>query len=85
MLTLKIDNPEIEHFIKKRYDIDTQSLLQDFAAFVKVSMSDGYPAISTDEAKRRVAKALQEIEEGTAVMLSQEAYDKEMKQFMQSL
>ena len=85
MLTLQIDNPEIEHFIKKRYDIDTQSLLQDFAAFVKVSMSDGYPAISADEAKRRVAKALREIEDGTAVMLSQEAYDQEMQQFMQSL
>jgi len=85
MLTLQIDNPEIEHFIKKRYDIDTQSLLQDFVAFVKVSMSDNYPAISADEAKKRVAKALQEVEDGTATMLSQEAYDQEMKAFMQSL
>jgi len=85
MLTLQIDNSEIESFIDKRYGVDMQSLLQDFTAFVKVSLSDGYPSISADEAKKRVAKALEELDEGRAMMLSQEAYDKEMQTFMKSL
>jgi pyruvate kinase len=85
MLTLQIDNSEIENFIDKRYGVDTQTLLQDFATFVKVSMDDGYPSINTEEAKRRVAKAVKELEEGTAKMLSQEEYDKEMQIFMKSL
>jgi hypothetical protein len=85
MLTLQIDNSEIENFIDKRYGVDTQSLLQDFTAFVKVSLSDGYPSITADEAKNRVSKALEELEEGTATMLSQESYDKEMQIFMKSL
>ena len=85
MLTLQVDNPEIENFIDKHYGVDMQSLLQDFTAFVKVSLSDGYPSISATEAKQRVAKALEEIEQGKATMLSQEAYDNEMQIFMKSL
>jgi len=85
MLTLQIQNKEIENFIDKRYGTDTQSLWQDFSAFVKVSLADNYPSIDADEAKRRVEKALKEIEDGTATMLSQEAYDKEMQTFMKSL
>ncbi len=85
MLTLQIQNHEIENFIDMRYGADTQSLWQDFAAFVKVSLTDNYPSIDANEAKRRVDKALKEIEEGTATMISQEAYDKEMQIFMKSL
>jgi len=85
MKTLQIENREIEEFISKRYGNDTQSLWQDFAAFVKVSLTDGYPGISKHEAKQRVAKAIEEIEQGTAEMLSKEAYDKEIDVFMKSL
>ena len=85
MLALQIENKEIENFIDKRYGTDTQSLWQDFSAFVKVSLTDDYPSIDADEAKRRVEKALKEIEDGTATMLSQEAYDEEMQTFMKSL
>ena len=85
MLTLQIQNKEIENFIDKRYGTDTQSLWQDFSAFVKVSLTDNYPSIDANEAKRRVEKAIQEIEDDTATMISQEAYDKEMQIFMKSL
>jgi len=85
MITLQIENSEMENFIDKRYGKDTQSLLQDFATFVKVSLTDNYPAITPQEAKIRVEDALQEIDAGQAQMLSQEAYDKEMKLFMDTL
>jgi len=85
MRTLQIENHEIESFIENRYGQDTQSLWQDFATFVKVSLNDNYPSISSAEAKRRVENALKEIDDGTATMLTQEAYDKEMNAFMDKL
>jgi hypothetical protein len=85
MRTLQIQNQEIENFIDNRYGKDTQSLWQDFSAFVKVSLSDNYPSITTEEAKMRVEIALSEIDSGKATMLTQEAYDTEMKTFMDSL
>ena len=85
MKTIQIDSQEIENFISQRYGNDTQSLWQDFATFVKVSLTDGYPTISKQEAKQRVAKAVAEVEQGTATMLSQEEYDKEMNAFMKTL
>jgi 5,10-methylenetetrahydrofolate reductase len=85
MRTLQIENHEIESFIEKHYGQDTQSLWQDFATFVKVSLNDNYPGISASQAKRRVKNALKEIDGGTATMLTQEAYDKEMNAFMDKL
>jgi len=85
MKTLQIENTEIETFIDNRYGNDIQSLWQDFSSFVKVSLADGYAGISKEEAKQRVAKAVEEIELGNADMLSQEEYDKEMNDFMKAL
>jgi len=85
MKTLQIENQEMEEFISKRYGSDMQSLWQDFATFVKVSLTDAYPSISKEEAKRRVAKAIEEVEQGKAEMLSQKEYDVEMNEFMKNL
>jgi len=85
MQTIRIDDIEIENFITARYGDDTQSLLNDFVSFVKLSLDDGYPAISKAEAKERVAQAVEELRKGEAVLLSQEEYDKEIKAFMKSL
>ena len=85
MKTLQIENKEIESFIDNRYGNDIQSLWQDFSSFVKVSLSDDYASISKEEAKLRVAKAIEEVELGNADMLSQEEYDKEMNAFMKTL
>ena len=85
MQTIQINNPEIENFISSQYGNDTQGLLSDFVKFVKLSLEDGYPAISKDEAKRRVAQAVEEVKNGKAVLLNQEEYDKDMNEFLKSL
>ncbi len=85
MQTIQINNPEIESFIASRYGSDTQSLINDFIKFVKLSLDDGYPAITKEEAKKRVAKSLQEIKSGEAVLLNQEEYDKEIDEFIKTL
>ena len=85
MKTLQIENTEIETFIANRYGNDMQSLWQDFSSFVKVSLNDGYDTVTKEEAKQRVAQAIEEIESGDADMLSQEEYDEEMNVFMKAL
>ncbi|QOY54311.1 hypothetical protein HUE87_10590 [Candidatus Sulfurimonas marisnigri] len=85
MKTIQINNPDIENFISSQYGNDTEGLLSDFVKFVKLSLNDGYPAISKDEAKRRVAKAVEDVKSGEAVLLSQEEYDTDMKEFINSL
>lgn len=85
MRTIQINNPEIESFISSEYGNDTQSLLSDFVKFVKLSLDDGYPTISKDEAKRRVAQAVEEVKNGKAILLSQKEYDKDMDEFLKSL
>lgn len=85
MKTLQIENQEMEEFISKRYGSDMQSLWQDFATFVKVSLTDAYPSISKQEAKQRVAKAIEEVEQGKAEMLSPKEYEAEINEFMKNL
>jgi len=85
MQTIQINNPEIENFISSQYGNDTQGLLNDFVKFVKLSLDDGYPAISKDEARRRVAQAVEEVKNGQAILLSQEEYDEDMNEFLKSL
>ncbi|MBW6488329.1 hypothetical protein [Sulfurimonas sp.] len=85
MQTIQINNPEVESFIASRYGNDTQSLVNDFIKFVKLSLDDGYPAITKEEAKKRVAKSLQDIKSDEAVLLSQKEYDKEIDEFMKTL
>jgi len=85
MQTIQINNPEIESFIASQYGDDTKSLLSDFVKFVKLSLDDAYPAITKDEATRRVAQAVKEVENGKAVLLSQKEYDKDMDEFLKSL
>ncbi len=85
MQTIQINNPEIENFIASKYGSDTQSLVNDFINFVKLSLDDGYPAISKEEAKKRVAKSLQDIKTGDVILLNQKEYDKEIDEFMKTL
>ena len=85
MKTLQIENQEMEEFISHRYGSDTQSLWQDFATFVKVSLTDAYPSISKEEAKKRVARAIEEVEQGKAEMISPKEYETEINEFMKHL
>ena len=52
MQTIQINNPEIEKFLSLTYGNDTEGLLNDFVKFVKLSLDDGFPAISKEEAKK---------------------------------
>ena len=85
MQTIQINNPEIENFISSQYGNDTQGLLSDFVNFVKLSLDDAYLAISKDEARRRVAQAVEEVKNGQAVLLNQKEYDEDMNKFLKSL
>ena len=85
MQTIQINNPEIEKFISSQYGGDTQSLLKDFVQFMKLSLDDGYPALSGEEAKKRVAEAIEEVKSGNANLLNQDEYDEDMEEFMKSL
>ena len=85
MQTIQINNPEVEMLIESKYGSDTQSLLSDFVQFIKLSIDDGYPAISKEEARKRVSQAVKELREGKATFLNQEEYDKDMDNFLSLL
>jgi len=85
MQTIQINNPEVEMLIESKYGSDTQSLLSDFVQFIKLSIDDGYPAISKEEARIRVSQAVKELREGKATFLNQEEYDKDMDNFLSLL
>jgi len=85
MQTIEINNPDIERFITTQYGGDTDDLLSDFVKFVKSSMDDGYPSISKEEAKKRIASALNEVKNGNALFVTKEEYDDEMTRFLETL
>ena len=85
MQTIQINNPEIESILSSQYGDDTQSLLSDFVKFVKLSIDDGYPSITKEEAMLRVSQAIDEVKNGTAKLLTQDEYDEDMNEFMKSL
>ncbi len=72
MQTIQINNHEIETLIASK-------------KFMKRSFDDGYPAISKEEARKRVALAVEEVKFGKATLLTQEEYDKDMDEFLNSL
>ncbi|MDY0121220.1 MAG: hypothetical protein RBR54_04690 [Sulfurimonas sp.] len=85
MQTIQINNPEIEKLISSKYGNDTEGLLSDFVKFMKLSLDDGYPAISKDEAKKRVEQAVLEVKNNEAKLLTQEEYEKDMNEFLKTL
>lgn len=85
MQTIQINNPEIEKFISSQYGEDTQTLLKDFTDFIKLSLDDGFPTLTAEEASKRVAQAIEEVKNGSANLLSQDEYDEDMNEFMKSL
>jgi hypothetical protein len=85
MQTIQINNPEIEKFLSLTYGNDTEGLLNDFVKFVKLSLDDGFPAISKEEAKKRVEKAVDEVKNSKAKLLTQEEYEIDMNEFLKTL
>lgn len=85
MQTIQINNPEIEKFISSKYGNDTQTLLNDFVNFMKLSLNDGYPSLCASEARKKVAQAVAEVKNGSVKLLNQDEYDEDMNEFMKSL
>ncbi len=82
MQTIKI---ELEDHIYKRAIDSGVNLQEKFKEMIYDVLDDGYPAITTEEAKRRVAKAVKDVRDGSAILLTQEEYDKDMDKFLKSL
>ncbi len=82
MQTIKI---EIEDHIYKKVVDSGVNLQERFKEMIYDFLDDGYPAITTEEAKRRVAKAVKDVRNGSATLLTQEEYDKDMDSFLKSL
>ena len=82
MQTIKI---KIDDYIYKKAVESGVNLQEKFKEMVYDFLDDGYPAITFEEAKERVAKAVKDINDDSAVLLTQEEYDKDMDNFLKSL
>ncbi len=67
--------------IKKR-NINIQAK---FREFLFNMMDDGYPAISSDEAKKRVSKAVDEYYSASGEFVNSDDYEDQMNEFTKSL
>jgi gas vesicle protein len=68
----------------KDMGIDIHSKIKEYIKHLRDD-SYGYPAISTEEAKKRVADAVESYRRGEGEYLSQEEYEKEMEEFLKTL
>ena len=82
MQTIKI---ELEDHIYKRVIDSGVNLQEKFKEMIYDFLDDSYPAITAKEAKKRVTKAVKDIRNGSAILLTQEEYDKDMEKFLKSL
>jgi len=82
MQTIKI---ELEDHIYKIVIDSGVNLQEKFKEMIYDFLDDGYPAITTEEARKRVAKAVKDVRDGSAILLTQEEYDKDMDKFLKSL
>ena len=82
MQTIKI---ELEDHIYKRVIDSGVNLQEKFKEMIYDFLDDGYPAITTEEARKRVVKAVKDIRDGNAILLTQEEYDKDMDKFLKLL
>ena len=66
-IKLQLEDSVYQNFVKSGIDIQSK-----FKEFLADFVDDGYPAITTDEAKRRVAKAVKSHQNGTMKTVSHE-------------
>ncbi|MGD9718905.1 MAG: hypothetical protein AB7U24_06665 [Sulfurimonadaceae bacterium] len=50
-----------------------------------ILLNEGYPAILKEEAEKRVKKAVDEVKNNEAKLLTQEEYDRDMNEFLKTL
>jgi polyhydroxyalkanoate synthesis regulator phasin len=79
-LQFQIQDDIYQNIIDSGIDIQTK-----FKEFLTELVDDGYPSISTQEAKKRVSEAVEEYENGKGSYLLEEEYNQEMNIFMDNL
>lgn len=82
MQTIKIqlEDTMYQNIVQSGVDIQAK-----FREFLVDFVDDGYPAITTEEAKKRVTQAVEEYKNGTGVYLSDEEYEIRMNNHMEKL
>ena len=81
-INLNIENDIYEDI--KRGGIDIQKKFNEFLSQFSF-VDDGYPTIGTEEAKRRVANAVEEYHSGKGTYFSEDEYADRMGSFMEKL
>lgn len=61
MLTIQIENPELEHYVQEQYQGDTQQLSQEFSDFLKKRRIQEDVHVSQKELEQGEALTLQEV------------------------
>ena len=82
MQTIKI---EIEDNIYKKIVDSGINIQENIKDMLYDLVDDGYPAISFEEAKKRVKDAVEEYRSGKGEYLSPQEYEKEMSNFLETL
>jgi len=82
MQTLKIELEDNVYQNIIHSGIDVQEKIKEFLFDL---VDDGYPAISTEEAKKRVSDAVNRYEDGTGVYLNEEEYAIHRSEHIESL
>ena len=82
MRTLKIELSDELYEGLKSTNLDIQSKIKDYIATL---VDDGYPSISTDEAKKRVSDAVDRYRNGTGNYLNDDEYFKHKSNMINSL
>jgi len=79
-IKLQLDDNLYEDITQSGIDIKEK-----FKEFLMDFIDDGYPAISTQEATRRVSKAINDYENGTGEYLKNEEYQSRMNKHIEKL
>lgn len=79
-IKLQLDDNLYEEIAQSGIDIKEK-----FKEFLIDFVDDGYPAISTQEAKKRVSKAIERYENSTGNYLNEEEYEEYRSQHLESL
>ena len=82
MQTIKIELEDIMYKNIVHSGVDIQAKIKEFLVeFV----DDGYPAITTEEAKKRVSEAVEEYRSGTGTYMTESEYETHINNHLENL
>jgi len=79
-IKLQLDDNLYEEMVQSGIDIKEK-----FQEFLTHYVDDGYPDISTEEAKKRVSQAVERYENGSGTYLNEEEYEVHRSQHLENL